>query len=46
VDQGTPHETRDTEMYIGESVEKALKRWAQGKIAEQNINSLGCKIKN
>ena len=31
VDSGTPHKTRDTETYRGESREKASKIWVQGK---------------
>jgi hypothetical protein len=46
VDQGTPHKTRDTETYRGESGEEPLRYRHRGKIPEQNTNVLFCKIKN
>jgi hypothetical protein len=35
VDQGTPHKTRDTEIYRGESGEKPLRYGHRGTIPEQ-----------
>jgi hypothetical protein len=46
VDQGTPHITRDTETYRGESGEEPQRYGHRGKIPEQNSNGLCCKIKN
>jgi hypothetical protein len=43
---GTPHETRDTETYRGESGEKSRRYEHKGKIPEQNSNGLCCKIEN
>ena len=44
MDQGTPHKTRDTETYRGESWEKPQRYGQRGKIPEQNFNGLFCKI--
>ena len=44
--QGTPHETRDTETYRGESGKEPQRYWHKGKIPEQNTNGLCYKIKN
>jgi hypothetical protein len=38
VDQGTPHKTRDTKSYRGESGEKPQRYEHRGKIPEQNNN--------
>jgi hypothetical protein len=46
VDQGSPHKTRDTETYRGESGEKLRRYRHRGKIPKQNSNGLCCKIKN
>jgi hypothetical protein len=46
VGQETPHKTRDTETYRGESGEKPQRYGHRGIIAEQNSNGLCCKIKN
>jgi hypothetical protein len=46
VDQGTPDKTRDTETYNGESGEKYKRYGHRGKIPEQNISGLCCKIEN
>jgi hypothetical protein len=40
VDEGTPHKTRDTETYKGESREKPQIYGHRGKITEQNSNGL------
>jgi hypothetical protein len=45
VDQGTPHNTRDTETYRGESREEPQRYEYRGKIPGQT-NGLCCKIKN
>jgi hypothetical protein len=45
VDQGTPHKTRHTETYRGESGEEPRRYGHRGKIPEQNKNGLCCKIK-
>jgi hypothetical protein len=42
VDQGTPHKTRDSEIYRGESGEKPRRYGHRGKIPEQNSNGLCC----
>jgi hypothetical protein len=44
--EGTPHKTRDTETYRGESGEEPQRYGHRGKIPEQNNNGLCCKIKN
>jgi hypothetical protein len=46
VDQGTPHKTRDTKTYRGESGEKPKRYGNRGKIPEQNSKGLCCKIEN
>jgi hypothetical protein len=46
VDQGTPHKTRHTETYRGESGEELQRYGHRGKIPEQNTNGFCCKIKN
>jgi hypothetical protein len=46
VDQGTPHKTRDTETYRGESGENPQRYGHRGKFSEQNSNGLCCKIEN
>jgi hypothetical protein len=46
VDQRTPHKTRDTEIYRGESGEKPRRYGHRGKIHKQNSNGLCFKIKN
>jgi hypothetical protein len=46
VDQRTPHKTRNTEAYRGESGEKPQRIRHRGKIPEQKTNGLCCKIKN
>jgi hypothetical protein len=38
LDQGTPHKTRDTETYRGESEEKPRRYGHRGKLPEQNSN--------
>jgi hypothetical protein len=45
MDQRTPHKTRDTETYKGESGGKPQRYVHRGNISEQNINGLCCKIK-
>jgi hypothetical protein len=44
VDQGTPHITRDTETYRGESAEKPQRYGHRRKIPEQNSKGMCCKI--
>jgi hypothetical protein len=44
VDQGTPHKTRDTKTYRGESGGKPRRYEHRGIIPEQNTNGLCCKI--
>ena len=46
MDQGSPHKTRDTLTYRGESGEKLRRYRHRGKIPKQNSNGLCCKIKN
>ena len=46
MNQSTPHKTRDTETYRGESGEKSWAHGHTGKIPEQNSNGLCCKIEN
>jgi hypothetical protein len=46
VNQGTPHKTRDTDTYRGESREKLQIYGHRRKIPERNSNGLGCKIEN
>jgi hypothetical protein len=46
VDLGTPHKTKDTETYRGESGEEPQRYGQRGKIPEQNSNGLCCKINN
>jgi hypothetical protein len=46
MDQGTPHKTRDSETYRGDSEGKLQRYGHRGKIPEQNSNGLCCKIKN
>jgi hypothetical protein len=46
MDQRTPHKTRDTEIYRGESGEKPQRYGHRGKIPKKNSNGLSCKIKN
>ena len=46
MDQGTPHKTRDTENYRGESGENPRRYEHRGKILKQNSNGLCSKIKN
>jgi hypothetical protein len=43
MDQGTPHKTRDTETYKGESREMPRRHGHGGKIPEWNSNDLCCK---
>jgi hypothetical protein len=44
VDQGTPHKTRHTKTYRGESGEKLVRYGHRVKIPEQNTNGLCCEI--
>jgi hypothetical protein len=47
VNQGTPHKTRDTETYGGESGGKPQRYGHSGKITEQkNSNGLSCNMEN
>jgi hypothetical protein len=46
VDQGTPHKTRDTETYRGESGGKPQRYGHRGNIPDQNSNGLCCKSEN
>jgi hypothetical protein len=46
VDLETPHKTRHTETYRGESRENPGRYKYRGKIPEQNSNGLCCKIEN
>ena len=45
MDQGTPHKTRDSENYRGESEEKPQRYGHRGKIPKQNSNGLCCKTR-
>jgi hypothetical protein len=42
--QGTPHKTRDTETYRGESGEKPQRYWNRGKIS--NRTAMACAIRS
>jgi hypothetical protein len=46
VDHRTPHKTRDTGTYRGESGGKPRRYVHRWKIPRQNINGLCCKIEN
>jgi hypothetical protein len=46
MDQGTPHKTRDTETYGGETGENPRKYRHRGHIPDQNNNGLCCNIEN
>jgi hypothetical protein len=46
VDQGNPHNTRDTETYSEGSEEEPQRYGHREKNPEQNTNGLCCKIKN
>jgi hypothetical protein len=46
MDKRTPHKTRNTETYRGESGEKPRRYGHRGKIPEQNSNGLCCRIEN
>ena len=46
MDQGTPHKTRDTATYRGESREEPQRYGHKGKIPKENNNGLCCKINN
>jgi hypothetical protein len=44
VDQGTPHKTRDTETYRGESGEESRRYGHRGKLPEQNIMAYAVRL--
>ena len=46
MDQGTPHKTRDSETYRGESGRKPQRYGHKGKFVEYNSNALCCKNEN
>ena len=46
MDQRTPHKTRDTEIYRGESGEEPGTYGHMENVPEQSTNGLCCKIKS
>jgi hypothetical protein len=46
VDQGTPHKTRDSETYSGESGGKPLRYGHRGKIPDQKRTAMACAVRS